>query len=84
MPHGTGQLIQQALLRATPWQRYLIGFSMAAGGVVFVLLGHVAGGALAIVGLLLLSRLVRDRLRRSQATTGSTPDGGRRSHDAPA
>ncbi len=77
MPHGSGQIIQQALLRATPWQRYLIGVLMVAGGVVFVLLGHLAGGALAIAGLLLLSRLVRYRLRRSRASTGSNPDGGR-------
>jgi hypothetical protein len=71
MPHGSGQIIQQALLRATPWQRYLIGVLMVAGGIVFVLLGHLAGGALAIAGLLLLSRLVRYRLRRSQATDGT-------------
>ena len=32
-------------MRATPWQRSLIGAAMVAGGVVFVLFGHVAGGA---------------------------------------
>lgn len=77
MPYGGGLLIRQALQRATPWQRYLIGVSMVAGGVVFVLLGHFAGGVLGIAGLLLLSRLVRYRLRRRQANRGSTLDGGR-------
>jgi hypothetical protein len=76
MPYGGGLLIQQARLRATPWQRYLIGVSMVPGGVVFVLLGHVAGGVLAVAGLLLLLRLVRFRLGRRPTNTGSTPDGG--------
>ncbi len=77
MPYGSGLFIRQALLRATPWQRYLIGVCMVAGGVVFVLLGHVAGVVLVIGGLLLLWRLVRYRLHRRQANTTSTLDGGR-------
>lgn len=28
MPYGTGPLIRQALVTASPWQRYLIGIAM--------------------------------------------------------
>lgn len=56
MPYGTGPLIRQALLRASPWQRHLIGVAMVGGGAVLVFLGHVAGAVLCFTGLLLLSR----------------------------
>ncbi len=74
MPYGSGPLIRQALTRATPWQRYLIGVAMVAAGVALVLLGHVAGGLLAVAGVLLLWRMVRYRLRRRQGTRGSASE----------
>ncbi len=77
MPYGSGPLIRQTLLRATPWQRYAIGVAMAAGGVVLVLLGHVAGGLLAVAGVVLLWRMVRYRLGHSKEVQTSAPEGGR-------
>ena len=71
MPYGSGPLIRQALMRATPWQRYAIGVAMVAGGVALVLIGHVAGGLLAVAGTVLLWRMARYRWRRSQGTRGS-------------
>jgi hypothetical protein len=76
MPYGSGRVVGQALVRATPWQRYLIGAAMVAGGVVLVVLGHLAGGLLAVAGVLVLSRMVRYRLRRRQQMTGSAPGTG--------
>ena len=64
MPYGTGPLIRQALLRATPWQRYLIGVVMVAGGIGLMVLGHLAGGALSMAGVALLWRMIRSGLRR--------------------
>lgn len=78
MPYGSGPVIRQALVRATPWQRYLIAVAMVAGGVVLVLLGHVAGGLLAVAGLLLLVRMVRYWLGRRQATREGSAPGGER------
>ena len=70
MPYGSGPLIRQALVRATPWQRYVIGVAMVVAGAVLILLGHVAAG------VLLLWRMVRYRLRRRQETPGSAPGPG--------
>ena len=64
MPYGSGPLARQALLRANPWQRCLIGLAMVARGVVLVVLGHVAGALFAITGLLLVARMVRHQWRR--------------------
>ncbi len=75
MPYGSGRIVQQALMHATPWQRYLIGIALVAGGVVLVLLGRVTGGVLAVAGVYLLWRLVRVRLRRPQATAEAAPRG---------
>lgn len=72
MPYGSGPVIRQALIRAKPWQRYLIGVAMVAAGVVLALFGHIAGGLLAIAGLLLLSRMLRYRLYRRRQARGST------------
>ena len=33
MPYGTGPIIRQAFIGATPWQRYLIGVAMVVVGV---------------------------------------------------
>lgn len=74
MPYGTGQLLRQALRGASPWQRYLIGAAMVSGGVVLVLIGHVAGGLLSVAGVLLLFSMTRNRLRRKQERQG--PDSG--------
>ncbi len=73
MPYGTGPIVRQALVRACPWQRYLVGVVMVAGGVALVLLGHVTGGLLAVAGAFLLWRMVGVRLRRPQATPDATP-----------
>jgi hypothetical protein len=68
MPYGSGPLIRHAFTQATPWQRSLIAVGMVAGGVVLVLLGHVAGGLLAVTGILLLWRMLRSRFRRTPET----------------
>jgi membrane-bound metal-dependent hydrolase YbcI (DUF457 family) len=76
MPYDSGPLIRQALLRATPWQRYAIGVGMIAFGVVLAIFGHIAGGLLAVAGVVLLWPMVRYHLRRSQGTRGSAPGPG--------
>ena len=58
MPYDSGPIVRQALVRASPWQRYLVGVAMVAGGVALVLLGHVTGGLLAVAGAFLLWRMV--------------------------
>lgn len=72
MPYGSGPIIRQALMRATPWQRYLIGVAMVAGGVALVLLGRVTGGLLAVAGFFLLWRMAGARLRGPRETPNST------------
>jgi len=76
MPYGSGPLIREALMRAAPWQRYVIGVAMVAAGVVIVILGHVAGGLLAIAGVLLLWRMVRNRFGGRLETPRSGPGTG--------
>ena len=76
--HGSGQAIRQAIMVAKPWQRYLIGVAMIAAGAVLVAVGHIAGGLLAVAGVVLLWRMVRHRLRPSAMTPG-TSDKGQRS-----
>jgi hypothetical protein len=77
MPHGTGPVLRHALGRASPWQRYLISAAMVAGGVVLVMLGRVAGGLLAVAGVLLLVSMTRERLRRGRERQVSGPQGER-------
>ncbi len=77
MPYGSGPLIRTALVRAKPRQRYLVGVAMVGVGVVLVVLGHVTGGLLAVAGILLLGRMVSDRVRRRTETRGSAAKGGR-------
>ncbi len=77
MPHGSGALLRQALLRASPWQRCVIAGAMVAGGVALALLGQVAGGILAVAGVLLLWRMIRDQLRRGDGTHERVPGAGR-------
>lgn len=67
MPYGSGPALRMALVHAKPWQRYLIGLVMVAGGVALVLIGHVAGGLLAVAGVLLLFRMARYRVGRMRA-----------------
>jgi hypothetical protein len=74
MPHGSGQLIRQAMMYAKPWQRYVIGCVMIVGGAALVAVGHVAGGILAAAGALLLWRMFRYRLlSRHQTRRGLDP-----------
>jgi len=73
MPYGTGPIIRRAFMGATPWQRYLIGVAVVVGGSALVVLGHFAGVLLAVTGAFLLWRMVRSRLRRSQARPDSSP-----------
>jgi hypothetical protein len=77
MPYGSGPILRHALLRATPWQRSIIGAAMVAGGVVFLLLGHIAGVLLVSAGALLLWRMVRVRLGGSQGAPGQARKGRR-------
>jgi hypothetical protein len=72
MPFGSGPIIRQSFLRATPLQRTLMGVAMVAGGVALVLLGRVTGGLLAVAGVVLLWRLAATRLGRSRETPSST------------
>ncbi len=76
MPYGSGPLVRQALIRATPWQRSAIGIAMVAFGSLLVLSGHVAGGLLAVAGVLLLGQMVRFRVRRRRETRGSATGPG--------
>jgi hypothetical protein len=71
MHYESGQLVRQALTYAKPWQRYLIGVVMIVGGVMLVLIGHIAGGLLAVAGVLLLWQMARNRLRRSSSISGT-------------
>jgi nitrogen fixation-related uncharacterized protein len=75
MPYGTGPIIRQAVMRATPWQRYLVGVAMVIGGVALVALGRVTGGLLAVAGAFLLWRMVRGQFHRPQATPESRSPG---------
>jgi hypothetical protein len=66
MPYGSAPIIRAAMVHASPWQRSLLCFAMIGGGVVLVLVGHVAGGALAVMGVLMLVRMARYRLGRGR------------------
>lgn len=76
MPYGTGPLIRQALVKASPWQRYLVGIAMVGGGIALVLLGHRAGAVLLVAGVLLLWRMVRYRLRHRHQRHEAAPPSG--------
>lgn len=75
MPYGSGQMVRIALLRAKPWQRYVISVLMVGVGVLLVAVGHVAGAVLAVAGVLLGWGLIRSR-RRAPSTTRSVPADG--------
>ncbi len=74
MPPGTGPLLRQALLRATPWQRVVIAVAMVAGGIVLALSGHIAGAVISVAGLVVLWRMIRHRLQRRHDRPGSEPE----------
>ena len=76
MAYGTGPLLRQALLRAKPWQRYLIAVAMIAGGVVLVLLGRVTGALLSVAGLFLLGQMIRYRFVHSRAASPHAAEEG--------
>ena len=76
MHYGSGQTIRQAIMVAKPWQRYLLGVAMITVGAVLVAIGHIAGGLLAVAGVVLLWRMVRHRLRPEGHDAGT---GGQRS-----
>jgi hypothetical protein len=63
MPHGSGQVIRQAMMYAKPWQRYVIAGAMLAAGAALVAVSHVAGVVLAGAGALLLWRMLPYRVR---------------------
>ena len=75
MPYGSGQLIRMALLRAKPWQRYLICSAMIGGGVLLVAVGHVAGALLAVAGAALGWRMLSYRIRSRSGSQSLPPDG---------
>jgi hypothetical protein len=74
MHYGSGQAIRQTIMVAKPWQRYLIGVAMIAVGAVMVAIGHIAGGLLAVAGVVLLWRMIQHRLRPRSATPGAAGD----------
>ncbi len=76
MAYGTGPLLRQALLRAKPWQRYLIAVAMIAGGVVLVLLGRVTGALLSVAGLFLLGQMIRYQFAHSRAASSRAGEEG--------
>jgi membrane protein implicated in regulation of membrane protease activity len=79
MPYGSGLLIRQALIHAAPWQRYLIGLAMVVGGILLVLIGHVAGALLALAGAVLVVRMLHYRFRRGHdRAAGAAPEVGDR------
>lgn len=82
MPYGSGQLIRVALLRAKPWQRYLICCAMIGGGVLLVAVGHVAGALLAVAGGVLGWPMLRYRIR-SASVSASLPSDGRDDAERP-
>jgi hypothetical protein len=63
MPYGSGPAIRLAMVRAKPWQRYLLCAVMIAGGAALVALGHIAGVVLAAVGCLMMWRMIQYRIR---------------------
>jgi hypothetical protein len=75
MPYGSGQLIRMSLLRAKPWQRYLICCAMIGGGVLLVAVGHVAGALLAVAGAALGWRMLSYRMRSRSASRSLRPEG---------
>ena len=74
MHYGSGQAIRQAIMVAKPWQRYLIGIAMIGVGIALVIIGHIAGGLLAVAGVLLLWRMARHGLRRRFTTPGTVDE----------
>lgn len=78
MPYGSSRVVRQALVHAKPWQRYLIAVAMVVGGAVLVSIGHLAGGLLAVAGVVLLYRMAQYRFgarrdaRREEAGPGAT------------
>jgi hypothetical protein len=81
MPYGSGHLIRMALVRANPWQRYLICCAMIGGGALLVAVGHLAGALLAVAGVVLGWRMLQYRWR-SRSAARSAPDAGDRGEPA--
>ena len=81
MPYGAGSAIRVALLHAKPWQRCLIGVGMLAGGIVLVLVGHVAGAVLGVAGVVLLWRMLEGWIRHRRKPTRSGGDATRGASD---
>jgi hypothetical protein len=76
MPYGSGRLIQTALVRAKPWQRYVLSVVMIGLGSLLVAIGHLAGVVLAAGGILLLWRMLTYRMRRLRHGGETTDDTG--------
>jgi hypothetical protein len=75
MPFGSGPVVRQALVKATWWQRALVGAAMLATGVALVLFARLEGALLAATGVLVLWRTARHRVGRDRGAAGG--DAGR-------
>jgi hypothetical protein len=62
--HGTGLIFRTVLGRTSTWQRVLIAVALIAIGAVLFALGHVRGGIVGILGVVLLWGVVHNLLRR--------------------
>ena len=71
MPFGSGPLIREALVRATPWQRYVICLLMVIAGILLVIEGHASGALLTVTGVGILERMLRQRRRSHDEPRGA-------------
>jgi hypothetical protein len=75
MPFGSGIVARHALARATGWQRAALAVGLIVVGGLLIALGHVAGALLGLSGVVVLTRTVRDAVRRRRAVSrGTGPD----------
>ncbi len=76
--HGAGPVLRTFIGRASTWQLLLIAIALIALGALLVAFGHVRGGIVGIVGVLLLLGAVRrsrgrhNTVRRVEQRTAHT------------
>ncbi|HVC13869.1 MAG TPA: hypothetical protein VND62_03325 [Acidimicrobiales bacterium] len=71
---GAGAFLRTWLPRAPTWQRIVVAIAMLAVGAVLFALGDVRAGIVGVLGLLILSGVVRNRLGRARRTTSPHVD----------
>jgi hypothetical protein len=74
MFHHSGPALRTMIGRATTWQRVLLSVALVAAGAVFVALGHLRGGLVAVAGLVMLAAIVRNRFGRDARATRDAVD----------